>query len=122
MGKNLHYSILPFITKAFDNHNAIKSYKIIPDQDFYIFEIKRKFGYKDLYVVLSDDYSLGDYAIITRHFILKNGGFILIARPEASDNTENDPFTKLGIGKIGKLLGALNKDDFWDYEILEKKL
>lgn len=115
MGKDLHYSILNFLRSALDGHQAIKSYKLIPDPDFYIFLIKRKFNYIDIYLVLSDEYSFGEYDIITKHSILKKGGFILIARPEANDYSENDPDNKIGIGKMRKFLGAINKNDFWNY-------
>jgi hypothetical protein len=121
MGKDLHYSILKFVRSALENHQAVKSFNIVSDTDFYIFCIKRKSDYIDLYVVLSDDYSFGDYDMITRHSILKRGGFILIARPEANNYSENDPVNKIGIGKIGKLLGALNKNDFWNYDPPQKK-
>ncbi|MBS1530158.1 MAG: hypothetical protein JSU01_07620 [Bacteroidetes bacterium] len=69
----------------------------------------------DLYVVLSDDYHFGSYSRISIHPILKNGGFILIARPEAHDYDDNEPINKISIGKIGKLLGAINRKDFWNY-------
>ena len=121
MGKDLHYSILKFVKAAFENHQAVKSFEIVPDEDFYIFYLKRRFHHDDLYVVLSDDYSFGDYDMITRHSVLKKGGFILIARPEAENFSDNNASNKIGIGKIGKLLGALNKNDFWNYEPPVKK-
>jgi hypothetical protein len=120
MGKDLHYSILNFVKSAFENHQAIESFDVVSDPDCYIFHIRRKFNYRDLYVVLSDDYSFGDYDMITKHSILRKGGFILIARPEAQNYSENDPHNKIGIGKIGKLLGALNKNEFWNYELPKK--
>lgn len=121
MGKNLHYTILPFIEKAISNHKAVQMIEKIEDDDFYIYLIYRKFGLKCLYVVLSDDYSFNDYSLITRHKILNNGGFILIARPEAYYDDQSEPEFHLGIGKIGKLLGALNKDDYWNYEPPKKE-
>jgi hypothetical protein len=121
MGKDLHYSILKFVKAAFESHQAIKSFDIVSDPDFHIFHIKRKFNYTDLYVVLSDDYYFGDYDMITRHSILKKGGFILVDKPEANNYNENDAYNKISIGKIGKLLGALNKNDFWNYEPPSKK-
>jgi len=116
MGKDLHPSILPFIERALTFHGKVKSFELLKDPEFYIYHIERGNGLRDLYVVLSDDYYFGDYAKITIHPILKNGGFILIARPEATNHNDNDIDLKLGIGKIGKLLGALNKDDYWKYE------
>lgn len=116
MGKNLHYTIIPFIEKALNSHNIVESLQMIEDDDFYIYLIKRKRGLSDLFVMLSDDYNFNDYSLITRHNILKNGGFILLARPEATYDGNNNLENKLGIGKIGKLLGALNQNDFWNYQ------
>jgi hypothetical protein len=116
MGKDLHPSIIPFIERGLSFHSRVKSFELVNDPEFYIYHIRRNSGLRDLHVVLSDDYYFGDYAKITMHPILKDGGFILIARPEATDFTDNDSELKLGIGKIGKLLGALNKDKYWEYE------
>ena len=116
MGKDLHPSILPFIERALTFHGKVKSFELVKDPEFFIYHILRKNGLRNLYVVLSDDYYFGDYGKMTMHPILKKGGFILIARPEATNHNENDSDLKLGVGKIGKLLGALNKDDYWNYE------
>jgi hypothetical protein len=116
MGKNLHYSILPFLEKSLNSHSLVQSIQRVDDDDFYIYFIQRNGGLRSLYVVLSDDYSFNDYSLITRHRILNNGGFILVARPEAYCRSRSEPEFQLGIGKIGKLLGALNRDDYWNYE------
>lgn len=115
MGKNLHYSILPFVKKALAEHTNVSRIEMINDSDFYIIKVYRKFG-SDLHVILNDDYYFGDYAQIEAHSILKNGGFILIARPEATSSEGNDSASRIGVGKIGRLLGALNKQDYWTYE------
>jgi hypothetical protein len=121
MGKDLHYSILNFLTDRLRGHQKVKSFEIIDDPNFYIYQVDRQVFNDKLFIVLSDQYHFGDYDAITIHPILKNGGFILIARPEANEYNSNDVGNKLGIGKIRKLLGALNKEDFWNYEISEKK-
>lgn len=116
MGKDLHPSIIPFIERALTFHNKVKSFELIKDPEFYIYHISRNNGLRDFYVVLSDDYYFGDYGMISMHPILSNGGFILIARPEATNFNENNEEMRLGVGKIGKLLGALNRDEYWTYE------
>ena len=68
---------------------------------------------------LSDEYvyTLHDYYSKPR--LLNNGGFILIASPEASFNSEIVSLARsemVGIGKIGKFLGALNFRDVWLYQ------
>ncbi|QNF31666.1 hypothetical protein HUW51_02590 [Adhaeribacter swui] len=115
MGKDLHRTILPFIMKAISNHNKVKNVEVVNDPDFYILKVIRKQNFRDLYVILSDDYFFGDYSAIVMHSTLKNGGFILIARPETDDYDSNEPENKIGIGKIKKLLGALHLDEYWTF-------
>lgn len=115
MGKDLHYSIRPFIENALRNHAAVKSIEPIEMEKFYAYKIIRNRGLSELIVVLSDDYYFGDAALQAKPSILKDGGFFLIARPEASGFQGNIPKEKLGLGKLRKLLGALNKEDFWNY-------
>lgn len=70
-------------------------------------------------VHLSDEYRYSIYDYFNRPSILKNGGFILVARPEATFDDQiiqialNDC---IGIGKIAKLMGALHREQYWMYE------
>ena len=114
MGKNLHYSIRPYIEDALNSHNAVECIESIELDDFYAYEVKRR-NMSSLIVVLSDDYYFGSSSLYNKPDILKNGGFFLIARPEASGIEKNIPQEKLSIGKLGKLLGALNREDYWNY-------
>lgn len=116
MGKDLHYSIRPFIEQALNNHSAVKSIEPIAVDNFYAYKVHRQRGMTSVLVVLSDDYYFGTASLQSKPAILKDGGFFLIAKPEASGFDGNKPTEKLGIGKLGKLLGALNKEDFWNYE------
>lgn len=116
MGKNSHYSIRPFIEKALNNHNAVEKLEKIEIDDFYAYKITRRRGLSSLIVVLSDDYYFNSESIQKKPAILKDGGFFLKARPEGGGIEESIPEEKLGLGKIGKLLGAINKEDFWNYE------
>lgn len=116
MGKDLHYSIRPFIERALTNHSAVKEIKDITTDEFYAYKIKRNFGLSDVIVVLSDAYYYGDSVAEDRIEVFKDGGFYLIARPEAKGFESNILEEKIAIGQIGKLLGALNKDDFWTYK------
>lgn len=119
MGKDLHYSIRPFIENALNNHHIVTTIKQIQIEDYYAYEIERK-GMSNIIVVLSDDYFLGENSIQKKPEILKNGGFFLKARPEGGGIEESIPELRLGIGRIGKLLGALNHEDFWNYELPKK--
>ncbi len=115
MGKDLHYSIRPFIERTFNSHFSVEKFEVIDNEEYFIYRVKRKYGMSDVVVVLSDDYYFGSVSLQNKPNILKNGGFFLIARPEASCLEENKPLEKLGIGKISKLLGALNIEDFWNF-------
>jgi len=120
MGKNLHYSIRPFIEEALNSHIAVKSIESIELEDFYAYKVNR-IGMSSLIVVLSDDYYFGTSSLYCKPQILSDGGFFLIARPEASGIERNLPQERLGIGKLGKLLGSLNREDFWNYSPPLKK-
>lgn len=121
MGKDLHYSIRPFIEQALNNHCAVESIEPIVLDDFYAYMVNRRRGMASMVVVLSDDYYFGAASLQSKPAILKDGGFFLIAKPEATGFGGNKPNEKLGIGKIGKLIGALNREDFWNYEPPKKE-
>ena len=53
MGKNLHYSIRPFIEKALNNHFAVEKLEKIEIDDFYAYKITRRRGMSSLIVVLT---------------------------------------------------------------------
>ena len=116
MGKNLHYSIKPFIEKALENHFSVSEIQLINIEDYYAYNIIRKRGLSNLIIVLSDDYYFDYKSLQSKPEILKEGGFFLIAKPEAKITQDNIPIEKIAVGKLGKLLGALNQEDFWNYE------
>lgn len=115
MGKNLHYSIIPFIEQSLMNHRAVREIEKIELDNYYAYRIKRNFRLSNVIIVLSDDYYFGSSSLQNKPSILKNGGFFLVARPEANVIQDNIPSERLGIGKIGKLLGALNCKEYWNY-------
>jgi len=121
MGKNLHYSIRPFIENALNNHSAVE--KLIPIElnNFYAYTIHRTGNMPPITLVLSDDYYFNELSLQSKPDILRNGGFILLAKPESKGIEESLPLEKLGIGKLKKLLGAIHRRDYWNYEIPKKK-
>ena len=119
MGKDLHYTIVSFFEKVVSGHTMVRELVRLPNKEHYIYEIKRTKGLSCVIVVLSDEYAYGEFDYLNRPDELKDGGIILVAKPEAyfSNETQvNHPSDKILIGKIGILLGALNKEDFWNYE------
>ncbi len=116
MGKDLHYTIRPFIEKVLTNHNAVREIEEIELDDFYAYRIKRNFEMSDVIVVLSDDYSFNQYSYLTKPSLLNSGGFFLIAKPEASCVEKSEIADKVVVCRIKWLLGALNSEKYWTYE------
>jgi hypothetical protein len=116
MGKDLHYSIRPFIERALINHFAVDKVISLDVDDFYAYKVTRKKGMSNVIVVLSDAYNFNEKDLLTKPKILKNGGFFLIAKPEGRGIETSIPKEKLGLGKLAKLMGALNRNDYWNYE------
>lgn len=116
MGKDLHRSIRPFIENALNNHNKVKSIRPIKSEDFYAYRIQRVNNMSSILVVLSDDYHFSSSSLYSKPNILKNGGFFLIAKPEANNYFKSIPEEKLLVGKIGILMGAINQEEFWNYK------
>lgn len=75
MGKDLHYSIRPFIERALRNHSLVKEITPIELEDFYAYKVTRKRGMSDVLVVLSDDYYFNSLSLYSKPEILKDGGF-----------------------------------------------
>lgn len=124
MGKDLHPSILRFFKSRVELHQDVASIIDISTREYYIFRIIRRAGMSDVVVLLTDCYHFSEFDYYSKPAELNNGGFILIARPEATFSEETQQHKSEGkviIGKIGILLGALRKDDYWTYEKLVQK-
>ena len=93
-------------------------------QDEFIYFIKRARNMSDVLVWLSDAYTFGMADYLGRHQQVKKGDFILIARPESGftdDVLVRARQEGIAIGKIGKLMGALNLPDMSKYFTLDEK-
>lgn len=119
MGKDLHPSIVAFFEKVVSNHTHVNKLERLANDEHYIYRVSRNFGLSDVVIILNDGYNYGEYDYLIRPDELNDGGVILIAKPEAhfsnetQDNLVND---KILIGKIAVLLGALQKEDYWNYQ------
>jgi hypothetical protein len=117
MGVNLHASILAFFEKVMSSHGKVVDVQLVRDRDDYIYRITRA-GPGDVMVHLSDAYRYGiaDFAELPDE--LRSGGFVLVARPEGAFDenlVETARAMHIGIGKLAKFMGALNRRDFWNY-------
>jgi hypothetical protein len=119
MGKNLHPSIMPFVTSRIQSHTFVKNIEDISTAEHYIYKVSRSKGLCDVIIFISDAYYFGDFDYLSKPEELDNGGIILIAKPEAhfpDDSQTNYIDDKIIIGKIGVLLGALRIAEYWTYE------
>lgn len=124
MSKDLHRSIPQFVEKAFGNHNKVAGFEIIPDDDFLLYKIQRVFPLAPLNVHLSDAYLYALHDFYTRPIQIKTSGFVLIARPEACytvNVVSPAKLASLAIGKFSALMGALNYEEYWNYNPPERR-
>ncbi|EMF7366338.1 MULTISPECIES: hypothetical protein [Vibrio] len=127
MGRNLHYTIPRFLQKALDEHTKVRDWQRIDhpqnDNDF-IYRIRRTDGLSDIVLHAADDYRY----LLTSYFQkpdkVGQGAFILIARPEGGYADEVVDIAKqdeISIGKFSALMGALYREDHWNYVPKERR-
>lgn len=127
MGRNLHYTIPQYLERALDKHAKVLSWERVDNgqtDDHYIYLISRSDGLSQMIVHLSDEYeySLNDY--FQKPDSIREGAFILVARPEAvydDSIVEVAQQDHVSIGKFGALMGALYKERHWDYVPKERR-
>lgn len=120
MGRDLYYTIIPFFEKRMAEHSEVLSIQRIDsptEQDDYVYLIKRK-RLDDVIVHLSDAYCYSEIDYLRKPHQLENGGFVCLIKPHACDyfNKHKINDNWIVIGKISILLGALHKNNIWEYE------
>jgi hypothetical protein len=115
MGLNLHYTILTFFEKKMDQHSMVDSFQRTDNNDEYVYASGRIKYADTIRVWLSDAYIFSEQDFVNRPREIRTGDYILIARPESMGwiDTTGD---KIGIGKIGEFMGALNVPKVWTYK------
>jgi hypothetical protein len=124
MGKDLHYQILKFFHDRMKNHNKVVHVEDISDDENVIFRVVRRSPLSAVNVLLTDAYIYGEMDYLQKPTAIKRGDFILIARPEShmgDVNIEEVRKDGIGIGKIGKFMGALSSPAVWIYKSQEEK-
>lgn len=124
MGKDLHYSILDFFISAITLHDKVHTYQDKSTATDSLFELNRNNSFPPVLVHLSDIYNYSEYDYYGRPKELKANSFVLIARPEAHFNEKSVEAARechMGLGQIGKLLGALNLLNVWEYLTKEER-
>lgn len=127
MGRNLHYTIPQYLESALNKHAKVLSWERMDNSqtdEHYIYLIRRSDGLSEVIVHLSDEYeySLNDY--FQKPDSIREGAFILVARPEAvydDSIVEVAQQDQVSIGKFGALMGALYKERHWNYVPKERR-
>ena len=118
MGTDLHRSIINFFEARLREHAKVESFQRLPHSEEVLYEVKRR-GLDPVVVHLSDAYRYTQVDFDARPSEVRESGFILIAKPEGNYNADlvtDARVMGIGLGKIGKLLGALNRRDYWRYD------
>lgn len=115
MGKDLHYTILPYLENALSKHKKVSTFRKIETEEDIFYEIER-FGKSCLKIWISDAYrfNLTDY-----YRKPEDIDFIYIAKPEANYNrnevVSNAYEDGINIGLFGALMGILYSDNIKEY-------
>jgi hypothetical protein len=121
MGKDLHYTILPYLEKALQNHTMVQSLKKEETDEHIFYNIKRV-SKSDLRIWVSDAYRFNIHDYIQRPH---NINFIYLAKPESDydqDGVVRMAFNDgINIGKFSALMGILYKDDIKRYIPKERR-
>ena len=126
MGKALRPEHIRFFTARMDGHSRVIRWTLIDNEHEYLFKIKRELAgtHSDVIVHLTDAYGYGLSDFYARPDEIKGGSFVVIGMPHA--NASDDVIEKgkehhIGIGHIGKFMGALNCDNVWEYMTAEEQ-
>ena len=126
MGKALRQEHIDFFTARMNEHNLVSNWGPIANEDEYLFRITRTLsGSKsDVTVHLTDAYRYGLAEFYARPNQLKSGSFVVIGMPHADADSEVIDVARkhrIGIGHIGKFMGALNHRNMWEYMTPEER-
>lgn len=126
MGKALRPEHIDFFTKRMDEHDLVINCVPIADEYECLFKIRRSLSESesDVIVHLTDAYRYGLAEFYARPKQLCAGSYVVIGMPHADaygDVIEAAKKERIGIGHIGKFMGALNKKYIWNYMTREER-
>ena len=118
MGTNVD-AIARFFEQKMQAHDLVESCSRLPSDDgYYIYSIERRNGLPRVTVYVSDAYSYGFADFASRPAEIGSGDFIVVNQfgPEIpADVVEHARKAQIGLGIVGKLMGALNSREIWKY-------
>lgn len=120
MGRSLRPEHLEFFRNRMNEHDKVVSWSVVPSEEEYLFRISRQTRYSksDVIVHLTDVYRYSLAEFYARPPEVRAGSFVVIGMPHADayeDVIEEAREMKIGIGHIGKFMGALNYRNMWEY-------
>ena len=126
MGKVLRREHLAFFTERMDEHNRVLTCEMIPDRYEYLFRVKRTLRGResDVIVHLTDAYQYSFSEFYNRPDQLRSSSFVVLGLPHGSADSDVIEEAKehcIGVGHIGKFMGALTRRDLWEYESPEER-
>ena len=126
MGKALRHEHLSFFTTRMAEHSRVYTCKPVPDQHEYLFKVRRILsGSKsDVIVHLTDAYRYGLAEFFARPKQLQAGSYVVVGMPHADaapEVIEEAKKHRIGIGHIGKFMGALNYMNIWEYTTADER-
>ena len=119
MGKSLRSEHISFFTARMEEHSRVSKWEVIANKHEYLFKIRRRLSgsENDVIVHLTDAYRYGLAEFFARPNQLRTGSYVVIGMPHASadpDVIEEASEHHIGIGHIGKFMGALNSKRIWE--------
>ena len=120
MGKALRTEHISFFISRMNEHDRVICWEPITNQDEFLFRIRRTINdsESDVIVHLTDAYRYGLAEFFARPKELRAGSYVVIGMPHADADPETIEEAKkhrIGIGHIGKFMGALNRKNMWQY-------
>lgn len=109
-----------------DDHNIVRSWDPLDNRDEYLYRIVRTKGLPVVHVHLSDayEYSRAEYLSRPKE-VERDNSFIMLALPHAHEASAEliaeARRNGLGIGHIGKFMGALNMRNVSQYETPDER-
>ena len=126
MGKNLRQEHIDYFTNRMRDHDKVLACLLIPNDDEYLFRVTRTLrgSQSDVLVHLTDAYQYGLADLAVRPSRVRAGSYVVIGIPHASPGpgvVEEARGLRIGVGRIGKFMGALNYKNIWEYMTPDEK-
>lgn len=119
MGKNLHHQNLGFFCARMEDHTAVSNYKVIYSDEHYLFDVELVSG-SSINVLLTDAYHFSIADVLS---MPQDVDYVVVV-PHANYSGDAERILKakrVGIGHIGKFMGAINFSEPWEYRTREER-